>query len=245
MKFTNQTALLTGILALQLGPFAVGGLAAIMPGEYIANDGNSVLTIKEERGHLHFILLAESASHNACDLSGTILNDQGKLSHEDPKRPCSISFQANGARIKLSDLSGAACWSYCGQGASFEDDYVRAPPECTRAQVAAARRQFKTHYDLRDYPTARAVLEPVVKTCEDFIPYDDRGMLRNDLALTQFKLGDFSACLSTLDRYRNDAAKSDDDIREETAPPAIDATLKTIHAARTNIRLCRMGTKQK
>ena len=68
--------------------------------------------------------------------------------------------------------------------------------------------------------------------------------MRNDLALTQFRLGDAAGCLRTLEPLAKDAAKSDAQIRDEmVAPTDVDNWLPVVKAARTNLKLCRTAAK--
>jgi len=62
--------------------------------------------------------------------------------------------------------------------------------------------------------------------------------VRNDFAVTRHKLGDDAGCLLALEKYRADAARSDDEITENMAPAVAGDYLSAIRTARSNIAMC-------
>ena len=101
-----------------------------------------------------------------------------------------------------------------------------------------ARREFKKLYDAGDYARAQAALRPVLADCGASMPWLEAGWIRNDLALTQFKLGDPQGCLLTLQPLRADAARSDSDIRAAYPPSDADRYLSILRATRSNAGRC-------
>ena len=101
------------------------------------------------------------------------------------------------------------------------------------------RTAFKSLYDARSFAEAAAKLRPLLTTCAPVLPWLDAGWIRNDLALTEFKLGDRSACLVTLARLAADAALSDDGLHEKYPPADFDDYFPIVKAARANLALCK------
>ena len=67
---------------------------------------------------------------------------------------------------------------------------------------------------------------------------NDQAWIRNDLALTQLRLGDAAACRKTLEPLAQDASKSDASIREDYPGFEADAQIRLARATRTNLKLC-------
>jgi len=85
---------------------------------------------------------------------------------------------------------------------------------------------------------ARAVLEPLVKDCRRTLDRFQGGWIRNDLAITQYRLGDVAGCRHTLAPLQKDARQSDEDLKQEYGQMDAEKYLPVIRAARTNLKLC-------
>lgn len=138
-----------------------------------------------------------------------------------------------------------ACRYYCGARAGFEGEYVRPAPACQPASIAKTRAEFKRLYDRKAYSEAVAVLEPVLKNCSKTMYWLDIGWVRNDLALTHAKLGHREICRQLLQPLAEDAAQTDDQIRENYPPSDAENYLPIVKATRTNLKLCTGGTKKR
>lgn len=91
----------------------------------------------------------------------------------------------------------------------------------------------------------RAQLEPAFNNCAKTLDWLETGWIRNDLAITQYRLGDSAGCLRTLEPLAKDAAKSDAQIRDEmVAPTDVENWLPVVKAARTNLKLCAGAQKK-
>lgn len=129
----------------------------------------------------------------------------------------------------------------CGYNGSFEAPYLRAKSGCDRAAIARTRAAFQQRYDRKDYEEALSVLSPVLTQCGRTLEWGEKGDMRNDLALTQYKTARYAPCLKTLQDYAEDAALPDDAVTDRWPPVLADRYLAIVRAARTNIGLCKKG----
>jgi hypothetical protein len=201
-------------------------------GEYLSEGGGGALVITSNR---NFTIGVVGGNAHTCDLSGVIA--AGKAKMEDSN--CVVSFKLVGPNIQVDTNESPDCTSYCGARASFTDLYLKPSAECTRLAVQTRRKTFKTRYDQKNYAEARSTLEPLLTQCQKTLDWIDTGWIRNDLALTQHKLGDKAACRQTLQPLAKDAAKSERQIREENAPTDADNYMPILKATRTNLKLCK------
>jgi hypothetical protein len=105
--------------------------------------------------------------------------------------------------------------------------------------VAASRKTFKRQYDAKDFAAAQATLAPVLGDCSKTLDWITTGRVRNDLAITQFRLGDRAGCLKTLEPLAEDAAKTDQGVKDSYPPADAEDILPVARAARTNLKLCK------
>ena len=211
-----------------------GGLA---PGDYITERGWGVMKIgRTDKGALHFSIEAVGGNLFVCALDGEIRGGRATLDSEDKRKPCVVTFTPKGEGIDVT--SNDMCGYHCGAHASFPGLYLKVSPACTAGALKKTRETFKVHYDRKDYAGARALLEPVVKNCGRTLDRFTGGWIRNDLAITQYRLGDRAACTETLAPLRKDAAQSDEDLQTEYGRMDAEQYLPVVKAARTNLRLC-------
>ncbi|SEK52496.1 hypothetical protein SAMN05518845_101648 [Variovorax sp. YR750] len=220
-------------LVLLLG----AGLAAAEPatppaGDYIYEGGSGSLRVKPNG---HFDITTIGANAHTCALDGTIARGKAKLDDTG----CVLSFALNADKVQVTTNGSDQCRDYCGMRAGFEGAYIRPAPACTDKAVAGSRKSFKRLYDAKDYATAQTTLAPVLSDCDKTLDWITKAWLRNDLALTQFKLNDRAACLKTLQPLAEDAARTDDGIKENYPPADAEIFLPVVRATRTNLKLCR------
>ena len=217
---------------------------AIRPGEYIAEGGWGTLTVtRNNRARLSFEISTIGDNAHTCNLSGDIRNDQAVLVEDNKDKPCIVTFESTEKGVNVSS-NGEACRYYCGMRASFDFPYLKPQPECESSAIQKARNEFKQLYDKKGYSRARARLEPVLKNCSALIHWADMGWIRNDLAITQYKLGDYEGCLNTLRSLKGNAGKTDKELREEYSPSDADNAISIAKATRTNLGLCTSGKKK-
>src|SRR5215207_4803227 len=201
-------------------------------GEYVISDGASGTLRVQPRGK--FAIETTGANAHVCDLEGVIVDGRSKIG----KSACQVSFKTEGQDVKVSTNGADACRDFCGMRAWFEGTYRKPEPLCMRKSINESKRNFKKSYVAKDYAAALAVIQPVATRCKPFLHWIESAWVLNDLALTQFKLGDRAACIKTLQGLAPDAAKSDDEIKGSYPPSDSDAYLPVVQATRTNLRLC-------
>ncbi len=229
-------------LAFPLPSF--GRSTVVPPGEYIAEGGWGNLRVtRNGQGGLSFEILTIGANAHTCSLSGEIRGGRAVLEEDGDHRQCVVTFEPTGKGIRVTD-DGDACRAYCGMRAAFTYQYLKPQPECAPAAMQKTRAEFKRLYDRKSYALARARLEPVLKKCSALIHWSDMGWILNDLAITQYRLGDYAGCRNTLQPLTGDAGKTDEELREEYPPSDADIALPIAGATRTNLRLCTSGKKK-
>ncbi|MGX0954822.1 hypothetical protein AB7M18_000950 [Pseudomonas viridiflava] len=209
-------------------------------GTYATEGGWGQLVIGSAgvKGSQTFSLDTENAG-SGCTFSGRLNPGGGAVVYEgDAPSQCSLDLTIAPNGLVVSTSTKEQCREYCGSNGSFEGDYRYVPAFCAQPALDKTRRLFKKLYDEKEYAQAETTLAPVYRECLSTMGLMDEGGLRNDYALTQYKLKDKAGCLATLSKYRQDAAKADDAITEDMSPAVVDDYLSVIHAARTNIALC-------
>jgi hypothetical protein len=233
------------ILVSPLSLFAQGG--SLEPGTYVTEGGWGDLTIKRTKdGTLSFNIFAMGGNAHMCDLGGEISGGRATLLDSgDKNNPCIIRFSQKGSGVEVSVETDEACRYYCGMRARFDGEYFKPAAACVPKAVNKSRQDFKRLYDKKAFAEAAAVLEPILKECSKTMNWLDKGWISNDLALTYHKLHRDEICMEYLKGLEEDAAKTDDKIREEYPPSDADSYLPIVKAARTNSKLCRSGEKAK
>lgn len=171
---------------------------------------------------------------HTCGLSGTI--SKGKATFEDSS--CEVTFKYRDHEVEVATNDSDDCRAFCGMRAGFEGFYSKLSPLCTTSAIENSKGAFKKYYLAKNYAAALKVITPVATQCERFLYWIDSAWVLNDLALTQFKLGNKAACIKTLQPLAKDAAMSDEQIKEKYPPTDADNYLGVMHATRTNLKLC-------
>lgn len=219
-------------------------------GEYRADGGWGTLNVKPaKQGKQSFELFSMGANGHSCELSGEISKGSAVLSNGYDDERCVVSFKATkGNAITVSSKQTMdACRGYCGARASFDDVYKKPAKGCDSQSIANARSAFLKLYKSKNYAAAERTLAPVLKNCQRNLFWLTDGSIRNDLALTQAKLGNGAACYATLKPLMEDAALSDKavcDHGDHYLPPTdCMSYLPIVQAARTNLKLCAKAKK--
>ncbi|WP_229631384.1 hypothetical protein [Pseudomonas syringae] len=200
--------------------------------------GQLVIGSVDAKGIQTFSLDTENAG-SGCTFSGRLNPGGGAVVYEgDAPGQCSLDLTIAPKVLMVSSSTKEQCREYCGSNGSFEGDYHYVPAFCAHPALDKTRRAFKKLYDEKEYAQAETALAPVYRECLGTVGMIDEGGLRNDYALTQYKLNDKAGCLATLSKYRYDAARADDAITQDMAAAVADDYLSMIHAARTNLTLC-------
>jgi hypothetical protein len=201
-------------------------------GEYVISDGAWGTLQVQPRGK--FSIQTTGANAHICELDGVIVDGKSKIG----KSACQVSFKAERQDVKVTTNGAEASRAFFGLRAWFEGTYRKPEPLCERKSINESKKKFKKSYVAKDYASALAVIQPVATQCKPFLHWIESAWVMNDLALTQFKLGDRAACIQTLKDLAPDAAKSDKEITGNYPPSDSEAYLPVVQATRTNLRLC-------
>lgn len=225
----------TGTLAVALllaATFASAQTATPPAGEYIYEGGAGTLTVKAGG---RFDIGTVGANAHTCTLDGIIVQGKAKLADS----PCVVTFAPSATQVVVGTNNSDQCRDQCGARAAFDGTYIKPSAACTTKAVAATRKTFKRQYDAKDYATAQTMLAPVLADCDKTLHWVDKGWIRNDLALAQLRSGDSAACRKTLQPLAEDAAKTDNAVKEDYPPADGEIYLPVVRAARTNLKLCK------
>lgn len=212
------------------------------PGEYIMDGGSGNLTIKKNNQKILFEITTVGANFHTCGLSGEIKKNQARLEAMD--KECVVTFTQKGRDIDVSQ-SGEECRYYCGARAVFEGLYLEPAAGCDGKSYKRARENFKKRYDKKEYDDALKGLTGLFNACKRTMDWIETGWVKNDIAITQYHLGDSAGCRATLKSFETEAAQSDDEIRNNYPPSDGDAWLPVAKAARHNLKLCSGKAKAK
>lgn len=221
--------------------------SVLKAGTYIREGGSGILILsREAHGDLAFTMNAVGINAHTCSVEGKISNGKAIMKEDDGEGVCRIFFTPHVRGIEVdgkdkdNDIEGGYCRYYCGMRAFFSGLYLTPEKGCTPDALEKTRKKFKALYDRRLYVKARNVLKPVLSNCKDSLnDLYEEGAIRNDLAVTYYKLGDYDACRTILEPYADDAMEKESDIEAYGyAPSDREAYLMIISAARVNLKLC-------
>lgn len=201
-------------------------------GEYVIGEG-AWGTLHVQAGKKFEIETVGGNAHS-CTLSGVISNGKSTIENS----ACEVTFTNEGQDVKVATNGSSDCRMFCGMRAGFEGLYRKPGPLCMSDAIENSRKVFKKHYLARKYTAAFDTLNPIATQCKPFFSWIESAWVLNDLALTQFKLGNRAACVKTLQPLVRDAALSDAQIKENYPPTDADNYLPVVHATRTNLKLC-------
>lgn len=215
-----------------------GHAQMIQTGEYLTEGGGSTLTITRNKNALAFSIEAVGANGHTCTLDGDLRDGRATLEGLDAGKPCVVTFAAGVKGIEVNSGENGACRMYCGARAGFDGLYLKPAPQCFGRAVKKSRDQFKRQYDAKNFSEARRTLEDLLSACGKTLDWLESGRMRNDLAVTLHKLGDFAACNKVLAPLAEDARKNDEGIRDAYPPSDAENYLPIVRATRTNLKLC-------
>jgi hypothetical protein len=238
LPFGMFLAALLLITAVPLTAFS--GQTNPPPGEYITESGWGNLIIKNGKaGAVIFTIMSIGANAHTCDLEGEIRNGRAELEADQKNgKPCIVTFGQKGNDIGVAAATFEECRAYCGARAGFDGLYLKPAKGCDSAAIKKRRAAFKRLYDKKAYAEAKTELKPVLDGCKKTLYWIEDGRIRNDLAITEYKIGNTAACRQILKPLADDAAKTDEDLRGNYPPADAESYMPVIKATRTNLRLC-------
>lgn len=215
------------------------------PGEYISDGGWGNLSVTHASNKdTKFRIDALGANGHSCELDGEIRLGIATLDSGEKGKPCRVQFTPKGDGFAVKPLTSEECRYFCGMRATFDALYTKAIPGCENTARAQTRKKFKQLYDSKKYDEARQALEPLLSKCEKTIVWSEIGAIRNDLAITQYHLHDYQACLDTLQPYNSlDAIEYGEGLKS-SEPSSAEIYAGIIGPAQHNIKLCEMKVRR-
>ncbi len=214
-------------------------------GTYITDGGWGILEIERNKdGKSSFAIGSVGINAHTCSLEEVIVHGQAHLkSYGD--EVCLVSFSQERGTVTVE--ATYACRYYCGANTSFDGDYRMVSPACIPAAIEHAHITFERLSKQGNDTAARDVFESVLHQCAKTLPeLEELGPIRNDLAVTYYKLGDGAACRAVLEPYRVDAAKNDDAIDTyDYAPYEKKNYGALIATVRTTLSFCEKAEERK
>uniref|UniRef100_UPI0040569182 hypothetical protein n=1 Tax=Candidatus Electronema sp. TaxID=2698783 RepID=UPI0040569182 len=178
--------------------------SSLRPGTYIYEGGFGELIIKlEVNGKLTFsigTIFRGMVFMPICVLSGKLEGSKSIISISDEMEHikdmnCIVYFSSTSDGVNVDSSN---CDYFCGTNASFDGLYLKPATGCKANEISRSRKKFKQLYDRKAFDKAYAVLSPVLKNCERVLEREDAGWIRNDIAITEYKMGHYSDCIKTL-----------------------------------------------
>lgn len=228
-------------LALSLFFLLFNGVegASLPPGDYVFEHSHGDLVVGSlEQGVQKFTIETVGANGHTCAVEGEIRDGVATIESTGDAPACEIRFAPKNRQLDVSTNGADSCREWCGMRATFEGSYRLPVAACTATARQEGRKRFKQYYDQKKYDVAVTLLPPILAECADLVGEVERRWILNDLAITQFKLGRPADCLATLDPLREEAAKTDDELKEEIPPSDQYDWLPVIKATRANLKLC-------
>lgn len=234
--------MILSVLMALISTSAIAQQAPIKAGEYIAEGASGHLSIKRgPKGLLTFSIESVNVNGHTCSADGEITGQQAVLDAGEEGK-CIVQFTPKGADIDVAVNDQDICHYFCGSRASgFDGLYLKPVPGCTTKELRKRRSEFKRLYDQKKFPQAQMVLSTVLNDCAKMLDSREEGWIRNDLALTYYKLNDRESCRKLLQPLAELAALSDQELEEEYGirPMDLAVDLPMIKATRTNLKLCK------
>ena len=214
---------------------------SIAPGSYEREGGWGTFDVGRANsgGDQPFKIETVGATYHLCNVEGNLRDGRATVVDVPNTPPCIVNFKPFSGGIEIdTDGPQDACRAYCGMRAWFTGKFLQPAPGCSRDQRAQTKQTYKAAYDRRAYTDARSLLAPLLDHCKALLSVVDEGMIRNDLALTQHRLGDNASCRRTLDPLARFAHMSDAYVRERYPLSNVDEYTTLARATRFNFNLC-------
>lgn len=231
------------VAQLNLSRDAAAQRDTISPGQYLREAagipwGVLNVTRRQTSGGLRFLIESTGSNKQICQISGEIQSGTAKVESHSEGRHCEVHFRrsANGAIEVNSDPSSQACRSFCGYGALFNGTYLIPASGCSLPALHRRRMTLKSAYDRKEFRRAHQLLVPLLSRCSATLDWFQEQDIRNDLAVTLYRLGRNADCLKVMEPLIGLAQTPDELI--EGLEHDKDEGQRIARAARTNLKLC-------
>lgn len=220
----------------------------IRPGEYVLDADRGTLNIRKgERNQLSFEIASVGGNCHTCSVSGVISGAVGRAKDGDEDDSvCEISFSSEEGAIVVRPITEGGCSYYCGARAGFEGTYRIPPAACTGGGRQKQRDTFLRLYKAHQFAQAGTTLQNLISQCEVFMGWVEIDQVRNDLALAQYRNGEFQQCLTTLNKTMAGTIKGEEELNAHLPPCDFDNYVGVAKGIWFNRDLCtKKMTKQR
>jgi len=194
----------------------------LRPGKYIFDEDSGTLVIRKGEGKkLIFAIETVGGNGHMCGLTGVLSGARGRADTWSGNKTvprCDIAFSAKGASIEVKALTAEACRDYCGMRAVFDGTYRLPPPACTDAARQRQRDSSLNLHKARRYSEATQALQDFISHCPSFMSWKEIDQVRNDIALAQYRNGEFEQCLTTLSHTLAAKVKDEEELASGQGP---------------------------
>lgn len=213
--------------------------AALPDGRYITALGWGKLKLGQSHGRQQFDIYSAGPNGQTCSLTGEVKEGRAVLTDSVDASQCTVTFAQQAGGIEIGSLPGQSCQPhFCGTKGNFEGLYLKPEAGCEDIERARTHHGFKQQFERKAYAEARDMLAPLLARCQATLDPMEAAWTRNDLAITQYKLGDRFACQRLLAPLADEAGMSDETLRAHFPPAEAVSHLALAQATRTNLKLC-------
>lgn len=180
-------------------------------GAFAVERGAGTLDITEgiqpglTRSSRAFVLWDYGANGHTCNLSGTVVQDQAAFSDPLNKSSvCVVKFipSAGGIRVQATPQETCANVAGCGSNVTVGGFYTTVPAGCLNTP-AGYRSLFNVSYKIGNFVEALTHIKLHQEQCSRFEAVFEQQGIDNELALTQYRAGQYQDCRNTLTKWPN------------------------------------------
>lgn len=230
------------LMAYAMASLFVGNVTAqqqAATGVYEARGGMSTLKIAQGKdGTLLFVMDTTGANGHVCGLDGRLRGLVGLANVGASQAACVIDFKPGKLSLSVSTSTPEACRIFCGVRAWFEGEYFSPPQGCAATERKARRKAFTERYRAGQYQSALETITAFYTQCADFLDWIEIDAVRNDMAVTQWHLGNKAACLAVLKDTRGARQTNEDALGADLPPADLAGYLPVAKATWFNLKQC-------
>lgn len=238
-KALTRVALVLGMLSVVSAAQARSKGPPIPSGNYATERSWGTVEITGTGAGQQFRLITAGAEAQACLMKGSLTGRTAKLATLSGGKPCELRFTRIGSGFKLEETSkNNVCREFCGPGAQFSGQYYRVSNTCQPASIDKEQDRAKVQLENKAFIAARDRLKPLLRDCQKTLDPWTEAKLRNDLASTHFRIGDFKQCRETLAPLTEYAEQNDANIRRRYPQAEAEMIIEIITLTRILLDQC-------
>ncbi len=189
----------------------------VRPGEYFRKGDSGTLTVRSDaEKRLTFKIESIGGNCHVCSVTGSLVGGVGKADEwleDGSDSKCRISFSVERSAMVVSPITQEECRVYCGMRAQLDGEYRIPPPICKSGSRQRLRDQSLQLYRARRFSLATEPLQKLLTQCSEFMSLIEVDQVRNDLALAQYRNGNFPQCLATLNATLAAQVKDEEELK--------------------------------